>query len=73
MVGAKSGTNPAIMTWIIVKQPNVTRFFYPDDFNIGGMFVYPGLSQSKLFIPIAPGDIQVTVYYTDSNCVAEAP
>ncbi|MCH2194377.1 hypothetical protein [Kordia sp.] len=62
MVGAQSGTNPAILTWIIVRQQGITRFFYPYDFNIRGQYVYPRLSQSKLFIPISPRDVKVEVY-----------
>lgn len=68
MVGAQSGTNPAILTWIVVRQQGITRYFYPDDFNVGGQYVYPGVTQSKLNISISPGDVKVTVYYSDSNC-----
>ena len=72
MVGAQSGTNPAILTWIIVRQQGLTRYFYPADFNIGGQYVYPGVSQSKLNINISSGDVKVEVYYSDSNCTASA-
>jgi hypothetical protein len=72
LVGAQSGTNPAILTWIIVRQKGITRYFYPANFNIGGVYVYPGLSQSKLNINISAGDVKVEVYYSDSNCIASA-
>lgn len=72
LVGAQSGTNPAILTWIVVRQQGITRYFYPDDFNIGGQYVYPGVSQSKLNITISSGDVKVEVYYSDSNCTASA-
>lgn len=72
LVGAQSGTNPAILTWIVVRQGGLTRYFYPDDFNIGGQYVYPGVSQSKLNITISPGDVKVVVFYSDSNCTASA-
>jgi hypothetical protein len=72
LVGAQSGTNPAILTWIIVGQQGITRYFYPANFNIGGQYVYSGLSQSKLNISISSGDVKVEVYYSDSNCTDSA-
>jgi len=72
MVGAKSGSNPAILTWIVVSQNGGTSYFYPGDFNIGGQYVYPGLSQSKLYITVGSGEVDVKVYYSDSSCVANS-
>ena len=72
LVGAQSGTNPAILIWIVVRQHGITRYFYPNDFIIGGQYVYPGVNQSKLNISISPGDVKVVVYYSDSNCIASA-
>jgi len=72
LVGAQPGTNPAILTWIIVRQKGLTRYFYPSNFNIGGVYVYPSVSQSKLNINISSGDVEVEVFYCNSNCTASA-
>ncbi|UUX48804.1 hypothetical protein NUH88_15495 [Nisaea acidiphila] len=72
MVGAKSETAPAILLWILVKQDDSERFFYPQNFSVGGAYVYPGLMQSKLNIGIGDGKVEVIVYAVSTNDIVSA-
>jgi|GEM_PF-927265 len=67
MVGAQSKTDPALLLWILLKQDGSERFFYPNQFTVGGAYVYPGTMQSKLNTGISDGSVEVVVYAVNAN------
>ena len=71
IVGAAAGTNPTILTLIVIKQGGGTKNFYPP-FDVGGQNVYPNSKQLKLKTTVEDGPLEVQVFACNSDCVASS-